>query len=62
MTKKIISLILVLTLVYSFTVIPVSAVSENGDSEWTDLTKNEYPFVFVHGMGGWAAPSVPQRP
>ena len=55
MTKKIISLILVFALVFSFTAIPVSAVSENGNSEWTDLTTDGYPFVFVHGMGGWGA-------
>lgn len=51
--KKITAVILSFVLIFSFTSIPAGAVSENGDSEWSDLTESEYPFIFVHGMGGW---------
>lgn len=53
-TKKIISLLLALVLVFTVSAVPAFA-SENELNGWDDLTKNEYPFVFVHGMGGWGA-------
>lgn len=53
-TKKIISLILAFALI--FTVCVPAFASENDTAlGWDDLTENEYPFVFVHGMGGWGA-------
>ncbi len=53
--KKVISLLLVCTLAFSFIIMPAAAADENGYLTWDDLTENEYPFVFVHGMGGWGA-------
>lgn len=53
-SKKIISLVLAFALV--FTVCIPAFAAEDGDLlGWEDLTENEYPFVFVHGMGGWGA-------
>ncbi len=53
-SKKIISLILSFVLVFSMAV-PAFASEEDSLLGWEDLTENEYPFVFVHGMGGWGA-------
>ena len=53
-SKKIISVLLALIMVFTVSVIPAIA-AENEENTWADLTKNEYPFVFVHGMGGWGA-------
>ncbi len=53
-SKKIISLILALTLLFTVSV-PAFAAENEGLKTWDDLTENEYPFVFVHGMGGWGA-------
>ena len=52
--KSILSLILSLSLVLTL-VIPAFAAEDDGLLGWEDLTENEYPFVFVHGMGGWGA-------
>lgn len=52
--KKFLSVILALTMIFSICVVPAFA-SENKELGWNDLTENEYPFVFVHGMGGWGA-------
>ncbi|MBQ6899022.1 MAG: hypothetical protein IJN70_08580 [Clostridia bacterium] len=49
--KKIISVILAVCMLLSL--VSVSAYAK--DVTWDDVTKNEYPFVFVHGMGGWGA-------
>ncbi|MBR3766734.1 MAG: hypothetical protein IKL10_00660 [Clostridia bacterium] len=54
-SKKLISLILAFALIFTLTVVPVSAAEDDGMLSWEDLTDNEYPFVFVHGMGGWGA-------
>ncbi|MBE6716576.1 MAG: hypothetical protein E7573_06615 [Ruminococcaceae bacterium] len=54
-TKKIISLILALTLIFTVAVVPAFAAEDDGLLGWEDLTENDYPFVFVHGMGGWGA-------
>lgn len=51
-SKKIISVILALTLVFTVSIVPAFA-AEKELLGWEDLTENEYPFVFVHGMGGW---------
>lgn len=52
--KKIISVMLAFAVIFTAAVVPAFA-SENELLGWEDLTKNEYPFVFVHGMGGWGA-------
>ncbi len=49
--KKIISVILAVCMLLSL--VSVSAYAK--EVTWDDVTKNEYPFVFVHGMGGWGA-------
>lgn len=54
MIKRIISVVLSFVLVFAVTVVPAFA-SEKGQLGWEDLTEQEYPFVFVHGMGGWGA-------
>ena len=56
-TKKLTALLLAFVLVFSFALLPVSA--EEGNAQVTatlnkDLFKTNYPYVFVHGMGGWA--------
>lgn len=53
-TKSIISLVLALSLVLTV-IVPAFAAEDDGLLGWEDLTENEYPFVFVHGMGGWGA-------
>ncbi len=49
--KKVIAVILSVCMVLSL--LSVSAFA--AETKWDDVTKNEYPFVFVHGMGGWGA-------
>ncbi len=53
-SKRIISVLLALTMVFTVSVIPAFA-AENEENTWSDLTENDYPFIFVHGMGGWGA-------
>ncbi len=52
--KKMLSVILSLCLIAALSA-PAFAAAEDGLSGWDDLTQQEYPFVFVHGMGGWGA-------
>ena len=52
--KKMLSVILSLCLIVALSA-PAFAAAEDGLSGWDDLTQQEYPFVFVHGMGGWGA-------
>lgn len=52
--KKILSVILSLCLIAALSA-PAFAAAEDGLLGWDDLTQQEYPFVFVHGMGGWGA-------
>ena len=49
--KKIISVVLAVCMLLSLVSVSASAK----EVTWDDVTKNEYPFVFVHGMGGWGA-------
>ena len=49
--KKVISVVLSVCMLLSL--LSVSALAK--ETTWADVTKNEYPFVFVHGMGGWGA-------
>ncbi len=51
--KKIVSLILTFVMIFCIAVVPVAAAEDDGLLGWEDLTENDYPFVFVHGMGGW---------
>lgn len=52
--KKVISIILSIAIVFSVTGIVSSAENTvEYEGKTYDLT-NEYPWVFVHGMGGWA--------
>ena len=53
-SKKIVSVLLALSLVFSLA-IPAFAAEDNAQLTWSDLTQQDYPFVFVHGMGGWGA-------
>ncbi len=52
--KKLISIILSVAMIFAIAV-PAFAAQEDALLGWDDLTDNEYPFVFVHGMGGWGA-------
>lgn len=52
--KKTLALVLSFVLILAVGIAPANA-AENKLSTWNDLTDNEYPFVFVHGMGGWGA-------
>ncbi len=54
MVKKTASVILSFVLLFTVAVVPAFA-SEERLLGWEDLTDNTYPFVFVHGMGGWGA-------
>ncbi|MBQ4603146.1 MAG: hypothetical protein IJB16_00950, partial [Clostridia bacterium] len=46
--KKITAIILVLTIIFGVFAIPASAAEiKNG--------KTNYPYIFVHGMGGWGS-------
>ncbi len=49
--KKVISVILSVCMIISL----LSVCAFAKETTWDDVTKNEYPFVFVHGMGGWGA-------
>ncbi len=49
--KKVIAVVLSVCMIISL--LSVSAFAK--ETTWDDVTKNEYPFVFVHGMGGWGA-------
>ena len=49
--KKIISVVLSLCMLLAL--VPVTAFA--ADTTWSDATRGDYPFVFVHGMGGWGA-------
>ena len=55
MSKKVISVFLSVVLMLTVCVVPAFAKEDDGLLGWEDLTENEYPFVFVHGMGGWGA-------
>lgn len=54
--KKIISLLLVVMLMMT-TITPVSACVDSGNDEVRLVDKSgfktDYPYIFVHGMGGW---------
>ncbi len=55
--KKILSIILSLVMIFTMCVPAVFASGEENKVEFNGHTynlENEYPWVFVHGMGGWA--------
>jgi uncharacterized alpha/beta hydrolase family protein len=55
---KLISLILAITLCVCACIIPASA--ESNTERVIDKSKFEtdYPYIFVHGMGGWSPSNV----
>lgn len=53
--KRIISVLLAAVMIFTVSVVPAFASDDKELLGWEDLTENEYPFVFVHGMGGWGA-------
>lgn len=52
--KKIIAVILSFAMLFSFAAIPASALSQTEERtiDKSDF-KTDYPYIFVHGMGGW---------
>lgn len=55
--KKFICILMSVLLVFSVAVIPASAADSTEDATRTIDTsafKSDYPYIFVHGMGGWA--------
>ncbi len=53
---KITAILLSLTLIFSLAVLPVSAQGSDEEIKAVldkDLFKTDYPYIFVHGMGGW---------
>lgn len=52
--KKIIAVLLTLAMIFSYAVIPASA-SNQAEQRTIDKSvfKTDYPYIFVHGMGGW---------
>lgn len=63
-TKKLLSVILAVLLLFSFTALPSSAAAEQEAVLDTSLFETDYPYIFVHGMGGWgtADPYYSQSP
>ncbi len=51
--KKLISVILTLTMLLSVCIIPASAENYTSADGKTYEIDGSYPYVFVHGMGGW---------
>lgn len=52
--KKFISLILAVVLCFSACIMPVSAKNETDRVINKSVFATDYPYIFVHGMGGWA--------
>ena len=51
--KKIAALILSLVMLLSFAIIPTQAAYDLSRNINKDSFKTDYPYIFVHGMGGW---------
>ncbi len=55
--KRTISIILVVIVIMTFSVIPTFACDNSGNEPVRQIDKSnfetDYPYVFVHGMGGW---------
>lgn len=49
--KRVIAVLLSFALIFSFAAIPVSATEERTIDK--SVFKTDYPYIFVHGMGGW---------
>lgn len=49
--KKLIAVILSLAMIFSFAAIPASAAQDRSVDK--SAFKTDYPYIFVHGMGGW---------
>ncbi len=52
--KKVISVILAIVTVLSLMVLPTFAANAEAPSIDKAAFKTDYPYIFVHGMGGWA--------
>ncbi len=52
--KKIISIFLTVIMVFSLAIVSAFAADEEDCTIDTSLFKTDYPYIFVHGMGGWA--------
>ena len=50
--KKIIAVLLSAVIVFSFAVLPASAAESERNIN-KEAFKTDYPYIFVHGMGGW---------
>ena len=50
--KKIIAVLLSLLMIFSFAVLPASAAEAERTVNKENF-KTDYPYIFVHGMGGW---------
>lgn len=64
-TRKVLALALSLLMVFTLTALPVSAEESQQEAILdTSLFKTDYPYIFVHGMGGWgsADPYYAQSP
>lgn len=53
-TKKIICLLLSLILILGLLLVPANAQGETVRNIDKSKFKTDYPYIFVHGMGGWA--------
>lgn len=52
--SKLISLLLAVIMCFSACLVPVSAKSESDRVVEKDQFATDYPYIFVHGMGGWS--------
>ena len=52
--SKLISLLLAVIMCFSACIVPVSAKSESDRVVEKDQFATDYPYIFVHGMGGWS--------
>lgn len=52
--SKLISLLLAVIMCFSACLVPVSAKSESDRVVEKDQFSTDYPYIFVHGMGGWS--------
>ncbi len=52
--KKIIAVLLSVAIVFSFAVLPASAAESERNIN-KEAFKTDYPYIFVHGMGGWGS-------
>lgn len=55
--KKLFSFFLAIVMIMTLTVVPAFACADSGDNVVRQIDKSnfktDYPYIFVHGMGGW---------